>query len=637
MHKNFSVRDTMKNLIILKRLKNGAVAKTPAAYALSDKMEITLSVHESIYVQSVDMILYNDASRGEVTFPLDYLGFADSFNSFSVKLDLAKMCKPENDGLFYYCFRINTAEKALFVSSVNNVDFVLTEDGFNVSKFRLLVYNDSYRTPDFAKDAVMYHIFVDRFCKGGKTLPCRDDAVINPDWDNGVPKYAPYPGAPLDNNEFFGGNLYGIAEKLDYLVSLGVNVLYLSPIFKAYSNHKYDTGDYMTVDEMFGGDEAFAYLVKEAKARNMHIILDGVFNHTGSDSKYFNAYGKYNTVGAFQSEDSPYRSWYYFNDSKIGYDCWWGIDILPKLNNRNPETEDFFLGKYGVVRKYLKEGIGGWRLDVADELPHEFLTRLRAEAKDENPDALIIGEVWENAADKIAYDRRRKYFSGYQLDSVMNYPIKNAIANYMKTADCTLFYNTVTEIYASYPEESSAVLMNLLGTHDTERILTSLVVSEQELSMSNADKAAFTLDDARLKRAKKLQKIASVLQFTLPGMPCIFYGDEAGVQGLGDPFCRKPYPWGREDADMVEHYRKLGILKRKCSCFKNTDIEFLKADGGVCIYKRGNGENSAYVCVNMTKDAVDLPENICGEVLFGESVTTKGKMCVLPESVVVIR
>lgn len=636
MYTNFSNQNEMKNLIILNRFCNGEKAKTPAAYALSDKMEICLQVHEQITVHSVEMILYNDASGNEVTFPIDYDGFSDSFNRFSVKLDLRKMCNPHNDGLFYYTFKINTDANSLFVSSINNVDFQITEDGYNVSKFRLLVYKDGFETPAFAKNAVMYHIFVDRFRKTAHPIPVRDDVVMNQDWYNGIPKYAPYPGAPLDNNEFFGGTLFGVAEKLDYLVSLGVNVIYLSPIFKAYSNHKYDTGDYMTVDEMFGGEEAFTLLLKEAKKRDIHIVLDGVFNHTGSDSKYFNAYGKYDTVGAVQDQGSPFRNWYYFNDSDIGYDCWWGIEILPKLNNRNPETEDFFLGKGGVVRKYLKEGISGWRLDVADELPHEFLTRLRAEAKDENPDALIIGEVWENAADKIAYGTRRKYFSGYQLDSVMNYPIKNAIVDYMKYGDCTLFYNTVTELYASYPSECSAVLMNLLGTHDTERILTNLVVTDEELSMSNGEKASFRLDDERRQRALKHLKIASVIQFTLPGMPCIFYGDEAGVEGLGDPFCRKPYPWGREDKELVEHYKKLGELKRNNECFRNTDIQFVTANGSLCVYKRGTGENTAYVCVNMSQGAVALPENIGGTIVFS-TADVKDLSAIPAESAVIIK
>ncbi len=634
---NFSNTTDMKNLIILTRLCNGKKAKTPAAYKLSDKMEITLCISEKITVQSVDMILYNDCSAEETAFPINYLGFSQGYNSFLVELDLLNMCKPNNDGLFYYCFKINTEDKSLYVSSVNNVDFVITEDAYNVSKFRLLVYEDGFKTPDWAKDAVMYHIFVDRFRKTAHDIPVKEDAILNDDWYDGIPKFAPYPGAPLDNNEFFGGNLYGVAEKLDYLKSLGVNCIYLSPIFKAYSNHKYDTGDYMRIDEMFGGEDAFAFLINKAKSRGIHIILDGVFNHTGNDSKYFNAYGKYDTVGAYQDENSPYHNWYFFKEFPNGYDSWWGIEILPKLNNRNPETVNYLLGREGVVRKYLKEGISGWRLDVADELPHEFLSRLRTEAKDERSDALIIGEVWENAADKIAYNKRRKYFSGFQLDSVMNYPIKNGIVDFMKTGDCTHFYNTVTEIYASYPDESCAVLMNLLGTHDTERILTALVATNDELCLSNPEKAEFRLDSDRLQKAINLLKIASTIQFTLPGMPCIFYGDEAGVEGMGDPFCRSPYPWGKENKELVEHYRKLGELKRTHNCFKGTDIEFVKADGSLCIYKRGSGDDKAFVCVNMSESSEMLQIANGKEVIFGKLQVVDGKNYIHAKSVAIVK
>ncbi len=619
MHTRIREDYQLEKYIHIQRLCNGKKAKTPGAYAFSGECEIILEISRRLGICSVDMPVYDDTKGSETVYTFDYVDTNEKgCDLYSVKLPIKDMCAPLEDGLFYYYFRLFSGNECLYVANVNNVDFYVTRDMYAVNKFRLLVYEDGLKTPDWAKKAVMYHIFVDRFHKTKDKLPVRDDCVVNEDWENGMPQFGLYPGAHLENNEFFGGSLYGVIEKLDYLESLGVNCIYLSPIFKAYSNHKYDTGDYMRIDEMFGGEKAFAKLIKEAGKRNIHIILDGVFNHTGNDSIYFNQYGKYDSLGAYQDEKSEYHDWYFFKNYPDEYECWWDIKILPKLNNRNPDTVEHFLGKNGVVRKYISEGTSGWRLDVADELPHDFLTRLCKEAKEVNPDALIIGEVWENAADKIAYDKRRKYFSGYQLDSVMNYPIKNAIIDYMKTGNSTDFYNGVTEIYSSYPPQNASVLMNVLGTHDTERILTVLGCRSSDLCISNPQKSKFALTPEQREKALKLLKVASVLQYTLPGMPSVFYGDEAGFEGMGDPFCRKPYPWGSEDKDLVEHYKAIGNLKRNCKALHGADLEFVSHENGVCVYTRGTGKDTVTVCVNMTDSPVfiDFAEN--KRVLVGE-------------------
>lgn len=608
----------VKNNISLSFFKNGIPAETRNAWAYSDRIKIRLEASGGLGVTSAEISFRRDSDGGETKAFFEYeSGIADSY---CTEIFPPQMCADGSGGLFYYTVKICFGSDEAYLSSVNNVDFDVVTNAEYAKPFRLLVYADGAKTPDWAKSAVMYHIFVDRFRKTNNIFP-RSDAEINPDWENGIPKFAPYPGAPLDNNEFFGGNLYGIAEKLGYLETLGVNCIYLSPIFKAYSNHKYDTGDYMTIDEMFGGKEAFDNLVKCAESRNIRIILDGVFNHTGSDSLYFNAYGKYPSEGAYRSENSKYHSWYFFKSFPQDYESWWGIEILPKLNLKNPETADFFLGDDGVVKKYLKDGAFGWRLDVADELPQEFLERLRNAVKNENPDAIIIGEVWENAADKIAYGERRKYFRGFQLDSVMNYPLRNAIVNYMRTSDCTEFYNTVSELYSSYPEENACVLMNILGTHDTERILTVLGAENADFALSNADKAKYRLPGEKKEKAVQLLKIASAILYTMPGIPCIFYGDEAGAEGMGDPFCRCPYPWGRESKELREHYAKLGRLKRTSGALCGSRIEFIAADGGYCSYRRSGAEKPLVVCVNMTDASVVCGRKeelsaICGECIF---------------------
>lgn len=606
--------------IRLSRFVNGAECSRTSAFSLLQRPVFRLSVSRKYGICSCFLTILNDSTGIETGIPFVYENTELGADIYYCLVDFEKLCAQRKSGLFYFTVKLDCGTgKSFYLSSVNNIDFHVTDNLSEVQRFRLLVYSEDFYTPEWAKEAVMYHIFVDRFCKTPEVVPTRTDCKINSNWDTGIPEYAEYPGAELANNEFFGGNLYGVSAKLDYLKELGVNCIYLSPIFKAYSNHKYDTGDYMQIDEMFGGESAFDELLHHANELGIHVILDGVFNHTGDDSRYFNRYGKYDSIGAYQSKNSPYYDWYTFKNYPEEYECWWGIRILPKLNNTNPSLREFFLGENGVVDHYIKKGISGWRLDVADELPKDFLEQLRRIVKKQSAEALIIGEVWENAADKVAYGSRRFYLNGDQLDSVMNYPIKNAIIDFVKNADCTFFYNTVTEIYSSYPAPVSSVLMNILSTHDTARILTELGRNDADEMLTNREKSTYKLSREQREKAVRLLKIASVLQFTLPGMPSVFYGDEAGVEGFGDPFCRKPYPWGKEDTELVEHYKKLCHLKRSCKAFEGAHIEFLKHEGGLCAYERRFDEYVAVVMVNLTaQDHVFELCNPADTVLYGD-------------------
>lgn len=465
----------------------------------------------------------------------------------------------------------------------------------------------------------MYHVFVDRFFKGSVQTPMRDDAVLNPDWESGVPQYPAEAGGKLENNEFFGGTLYGVAEKLDYLLSLGVSVIYLSPVFKAYSNHKYDTGDYECVDEMFGGDKALRHLIEKAGEKGVRLILDGVFNHTGDDSKYFNRYGKYKSLGAYQSTASPYYDWYSFSEHPHKYEAWWGIPILPRMNGSNKRCRDYFVGEGGIVDRYLSWGIGGWRLDVADELSDDFLDELRQTAKNRTADAVIIGEVWENAADKTAYGKRRRYFRGRQLDSVMNYPLRNAILDFVLLGDANSFYNTVTELYASYPPFVCHALMNLLGTHDTERVLSVLGGAPLD-SMSNSQLATYRLSNHEKERAIRLLKMASVLQFTVFGVPSVYYGDEAGVEGGHDPFCRFPFPWERENEQLQAHYRELGQIRKKHAVFADGDLVFTERRDHFLAYVRENDRERIWILVNSGEQAENMSLPVaCTDMLSGQT------------------
>jgi glycosidase len=388
---------------------------------------------------------------------------------------------------------------------------------------------------------------------------------------------------------FFGGNLWGVAEKLEYLKSLGVGVIYLNPIFKAYSNHKYDTGDYFEIDSMFGGKAAFDNLIKKASELDIKIILDGVFNHTGDNSLYFDRYGEYGNVGAYSSENSKYRNWFCFKGNKDNYDSWWGIKILPRLNHSNEDCRRYFTGENGVGAEYIKQGVAGWRLDVADELSDDFLDEFCQAVKQEsNGEAIIIGEVWENATEKVAYGKRRKYLRGAQLDSVMNYPLRKGIMRFVLDGDAEFLSDILQSIYSTYPKTVCDSLMNILGTHDTERALTVFGKGDDE----TCDEAGSILAYKRLssenkKNAIKKMKLATAIQYTVYGVPSVYYGDEAGLEGYRDPFCRMPYPWGKEESELVEFYRTLGkIREENRNIFAEGEFKVDYIDDAFIVYTR---------------------------------------------------
>ncbi len=597
-----------KRLVRVEKICRGKDVSRKGAFDGETVIELKLVASRKLGATAVTLVVEDDEKQCEIRKEMTLCETEFGNDVYSVKLDFSKLC-PKGEGLFLWYFELISDKKTVYVASLNNVDAVVCEQK-EFKKFRFLVYDKEFTTPDWAKETVMYQIFVDRFNRGSVDIPCREDAVKIEDWDNGIPEYPPYCGAPMKNNSFFGGTLYGIIEKLDYLCELGVNLIYLCPIFKAYSNHKYDTGDYETVDEMFGGDKAFKKLVKECDKRGVRIILDGVFNHTGDDSKYFNRYGKYKEIGAYQSKESKYYDWYNFEEFPDKYEAWWGIEILPRIDGCKKQVKDYFLSEKGIVRKWLKSGISGWRLDVADELSQGFLEELRSAAKIQKDDSLIIGEVWENAADKVSYGERRRYFRGKQLDSVMNYPIKNAIIDFVKFADAEKFYDSVCDIYSSYPDFCSQVLMNILGTHDTERILTVLGGKSDE-GIDNAALSTMRMSEEERKKGKKMLKIASVLQFTLPGMPSIYYGDEAGVEGYHDPFCRMPFPWGREDEEILCHYKNLCSIKREQKGLQYGELKFLYCKNGVVAFTRGNvavvvNSSGAYAPIKLEGKYTDL-------------------------------
>ena len=459
--------------------------------------------------------------------------------------------------------------------------------------FQVTAYAQDPVIPDWIHGGVMYQIFVDRFKSSG-SIRVKPGSVFRDDW-GGTPGYMPDEEGLVRSNDFFGGDIYGIINELPYLDQLGVTCIYLSPVFEAASNHKYDTGNFMKVDSAFGGDAAFERLCAEAKSRGIRIILDGVFNHVGADSKYFNKYGNYSQPGAYQGEESPWYGWFTFRENGK-YDSWWGIETLPALNKLNESYRDYICGEDGVIAHWTKKGVSGWRLDVVDELPDAFLYPLCEAIKRERSNAVIIGEVWEDASNKISYDVRRRYFLGGQLDSVMNYPLRDAIIACVRDSDAENLADTMAWMSLNYPDHVLHSLMNVLGTHDTERILTAL--SGVDKPDTKASMESFRLDEAQLTVAKRRLKLAATLQFTLPGVPCVFYGDEAGIEGWTDPFNRMCYPWGNEDARQIEWYKTISRLRRENDCFKEGRYELVQAHAGVFAFSRGSGNARVLVAVN---------------------------------------
>ena len=611
----------------IRKYVGGKDVSDRGAFPVGKKLKIETLVPRSLGDGGVALRIHRDGEP-EWDVPLSFVGTEKGIDTYSAELDLSK-------GLYYWELLFVRGADTLFTNSINNKDFTLSSH--SESKFRALVYEDRSGAPDWFRGGVMYQIFPDRFAKGKTKVPLREDAELETDWYGGMPEFAPIPGGKIKNNRFFGGTLWGIIEKLDYLKSLGVSIIYLNPVFEAYSNHKYDTGNYETVDEMFGGDKAFKKLIREAEARGIKIILDGVFNHTGSDSKYFNSEGRYDSLGAYQSEESPYHEWYHFRGDRDDYECWWDIKILPRLDHRCEDCRHYFTDKNGIGAKYVKMGPGGWRLDVADELSDDFLDEFSASVKAANKDTVIIGEVWENAADKIAYGYRRRYFQDGQLDSVMNYPFRTAVIDFCTSGNARPLYDTLTEIYASYPPRVCDSLMNLLGTHDTERILTCLGVSGNEVTeFMPPQKAEFRLTAEEYAKGIKRLKIASTIQYTVYGVPSLYYGDEAGMEGFGDPFCRKPYPWGRENEELLTHYRTLGRMREEEKIFADGSFKAEILSYGAIKLTRGQGKGE--IMTLATRENFDLSVKLDGiykDLLSGD--TYNGEITLPPDTAVVLK
>lgn len=465
---------------------------------------------------------------------------------------------PTTPGLFWYYFLIYRKDGRT-IRYGNQPDKLggvgVAYDHGEPESFQITLYDPAYKTPEAFHGANIYQIFPDRFRHAPtKAVDDRKDRYVHQNWDEELLGVGDLRGGKYQELDFYGGTLTGIQEKLPYLKDMGIDIIYLNPIFRARSNHRYDTGDYTQVDPLCGTNTEFTELCEEAKKVGIRVMLDGVFSHTGEDSVYFNHFGHYPTLGAYQGQSSPYYDWYTFNHYPEDYKAWWGILSLPELRKDNPEYQKFMFQPHeGVVPRWIEAGSCGWRLDVADELPVDFLRKLRAAAKAADPEAVVLGEVWEDASNKVAYGETRCYCTGDTLDSVMNYPVREAILNFvMGKTSASTFVRLIHHQEEVYPAQFRYALMNLVGSHDRYRALNILAGREcQELSKADQQHVHLNVEEYEL--AVRRYKLCIDLLCALPGCATVYYGDEVGLTGCHDPWNRRAFPWGREDKSLQKY------------------------------------------------------------------------------------
>ena len=485
-------------------------------------------------------------------------------------------------------------------------------------EFQLTVYDAEERVPGWFGEGVTYQIFPDRFRR--LTVPDPAGMVggrwVHQGWEE-EPEYRPDHNGEVRNRDFFGGSLAGIVEKLPYLKKLGVDTLYLCPIFEAAENHRYGAADYEKIDPMLGTGEDFAALCDGAHALGMRVMLDGVFNHTGFVSKYFNGDGFYPGPGAFQSKDSPYYDWFTFQDWPQKYTSWWGIYSLPTTRKESGAWLEYITGENGIIRSWLRAGADGWRLDVADELPDFVVEAIHAAARAEKPDAVVIGEVWEDGSNKIAYSVRRRHLLGGHCDGLMNYPLRSALLDYLLGSDARNFRAGMEALRQNYPGWAFSSAMNALGTHDTPRVLTLLGVGSDKKDQSRDWRAGYRMTQAERERGLARLKLGALVLYAFPGSPTLYYGDEAGLEGFEDPFNRRTFPWGREDAGLTAWFTALGRARKELEPLRRGELEWLRCEGRVLSFARRLGEETVVAAVNAGEKParLDLPWD--GRVALG--------------------
>ena len=637
------------------------------AVRAGQSVHLTLCIPEELGYVDPHLVIQKEGKYDvPVYYRMKFDGQTPKQNHFSVDVTL-------NDvGLYFYYFDLYTDFRRI-VRGPDNCGVVSWQDG---EKWQITVYEADFRTPETFKGKVFYQIFPDRFCEGVENKPMPfPDRLYQAD-KHAEPFWQPNETGGHLNEDYFGGDLKGIQLKLPYLHEMGVDYLYLNPIFEAHSNHRYNTADYLNVDPLLGTNEDFETLCKEAAKYGIGIVLDGVFSHTGSDSRYFNREGRYGEGGAYRDPNSPYRSWYdfdpkykggyrswwgfetlcaearkygigivldgvfshtgsdsrYFNREgrygeggayrdpnspyrswydfdpkyKGGYRSWWGFETLPEVNEETPSYVEFITGEGGVIDTWLRRGAAGFRLDVADELPDEFIEKVRTAVKRVGPDKFLLGEVWEDATTKFGFDKRRTYLLGKGLDSVMNYPFKNAVLGFVCGRDAGQTMTDILSICEHYPAPALDTALNFLSTHDTERALTVIADEPANGRGREWQSGRCVTGDAYEEGMLKL-RMAYAIIYTLPGVPCLYYGDEIGMQGYRDPFNRGFYCWNSHEERLKPVLAQLAQLRHTCEAFRTGELHVLRAEGGVLHYQRIGEFEAAEIIVNRTEHIIVEP------------------------------
>ena len=555
------------------------------------------------YAENVTVILQKYHSPAKEEFSLKYTTTKNEMSTFLSDFIHLRF----GSGLYFYCFKVLLDGKLYYIKNNLSQGITLTENDLPWMQFT--VTDNIFTVPEWAKGSIMFHIMVDRFARDESVsvfeMPRR---TIHKNW-NQIPDWMPNEKGEITNTDFFCGNLKGITKHLKYIKKLGVKIVYLSPVCRSQSNHRYDTADYLSIDPYLGSAEDMKELCQKAHELGMKVIIDTVFNHTGDDSIYFNRLSTFPEIGAFSGRDSKYFDWYK-KDGFNNFQFWWNFGNLPVCNPDCKDWQNFLFGENGVIDTWFrKSGIDGLRLDVADELPDYFLTMVRDSAQKYKKDAFILGEVWENAIRKN--DGNRKYLLGTSLHSVMNYPFTNAILKYVRFHDSYYLENTINEICADYPQGALLSTMNSLSTHDIPRAITTLVgngmlynayewiwdIGNKDRNWQNAHDSTFTHSD--YKKGKELLKSALSILYFLPGNPCIFYGDEVGLYGYKDPWNRKTYPWGHRDKKLMRFYRTLGKVHNALP-LANADFKFISVTSNTVMYERTFKDKRILVSVNIT-------------------------------------
>lgn len=575
---------------------------------LNEKVNVTLKISGDYgFVNEAKILINQHRSSNEREIKMEYQKTQKNINYFSADIDF------NNLGIYYFCIKIviNNEQKWIKLDSKINKP-VITEN--SLPYWTITVYDKDYEVPDWAKGKIMYHIMVDRFYKSENYNPPEMPNRIINKWGD-TPTWQLDPEEKYCNNDFFMGNLKGIEEKIDYIKTLGVEIIYLSPICMSQSNHRYDVADYEKVDPYLGSNKDLKSLCDTAHKNGIKIIVDAVFNHTGNDSKYFNEYGNYKTVGAYRSDKSKYYNWYKKRQNGE-FEYWWGFKNLPVCDGKNEDWQKYIYGENGIIDKWFKLGIDGLRLDVADELTDEFIENIRKAVKRNKSDGFIIGEVWENAIIKEKDGEQRKYLLGKGLDSVMNYPYTNAILKYVRFGNSKYLIETINEIIKQYPKPAIYSLMNSLSTHDITRAITTLCADGIQNNKYNwVWDVPFSrnwqfehdnIDSNKYEIAKKMFKVATTIQYFLPGNPCIYYGDEIGMYGYKDPFNRKCFEWDKIDKDIHSFFVSIGKLRKQNKFLSYAETRIIQADENLFIFERFDKNNNMLIAVNRTENKVNI-------------------------------